>query len=333
MNVLITGGSGFIGTNLVDSYVQTGDHVVNVDIAAPRNHDHIKYWTRLDIRDAVSLRKIVKDFSPHILFHMAARTDLDGTSLEDYSANTDGVRTIIEAVRGVSELRHAIFASSMLVCALGHSPKSEEDYCPTTRYGESKVIGERLVRESVCGSFPWTIVRPTSLWGPWFGVPYKNFFDAVGKGVYMHPKGRNICRSYGFVLNTIHQLRRIASYGAGDPVDGRTLYLADYEPIELLRWARTISAKFGVPPPREVPLMLLKCMASVGDVLKRTGVSNNPPLTSFRLNNLLTDAIFDLQELERVAGATPYNMEQGVAITVEWMRADARKPSPICSAA
>ena len=49
--VLVTGGSGFVGTNLVEHYSRLGGHVINVDIAAPRNTAHAKFWTQLDIRD------------------------------------------------------------------------------------------------------------------------------------------------------------------------------------------------------------------------------------------------------------------------------------------
>jgi len=320
MNVLITGGSGFIGTNLVEHYASLGNRVVNLDVASPRNQAHAQYWTKLDIRDTWALRKIVEDLSPNLIFHMAARTDLDGRSIADYSANTDGVKAVIEVAGNCTQLHRAIFASSMLVCALGCLPKHETDYCPTTRYGESKVLGERYVRELAGERFPWTIVRPTSLWGPWFSVPYRNFFEAVAKRMYLHPRGREIHRSYGFVLNAVHQLSRIASCQDRHAVDRRVLYLADYQPIEIYRWAQTISRQYGVPSPPKVPVGILKLLARVGDALKGIGMLSNPRLTSFRLNNLLTESVFDLSELKDVAGTTPYNMEQGVALTVEWLK-------------
>ena len=320
MNVLVTGGSGFVGTNLVEHYAGLGYEVVNIDIAPPRNPTHLSFWKRLDIRDGGQLQGLVRSFSPTLIIHMAARTDLEGKSLSDYAANTDGVKEIIEAASNLPNPPRVIFASSMLVCALGYVPKNDSDYCPITRYGESKVIGERYVRDLSKGRFAWTIVRPTSLWGPWFDVPYKNFFEAVAKRVYMHPKGRRICRSYGFVLNAIHQIGRIASCRVPELVDEKTLYLADYQPTDLLHWGKVISAQWRVPPPREVPLGLLRCCAVVGDSLKQMGVMYHPPLTSFRLNNLLTDAVFDMSPLELIAGTLPYDMKQGVEITVDWMR-------------
>ena len=323
LNVLVTGGSGFVGTNLVEHYSGLGYGVMNIDVVPPRNPAHDQFWIKTDICDEDKLHETVQKFSPNLIFHMAARTDLDGDTIQEYNANTDGVKSLIKAASGISALKRVVFASSMLVCPLGYHPKGDLDYCPTTLYGKSKVIGEQLVRSLAIGQFAWTMVRPTSLWGPWFGVPYKNFFDTVAARMYMHPKGRRIRRSYGFVLNSVHQLDRIGLCKNGKLVDYKIFYLADYIPIELYEWARQISSRFDVSPPKEVPLAVLRAIAWTGDFLKMVGM-RNPPLTSFRLNNLLTEAVFDMKPLEKVVGSTPYDIETGVEITVDWIRRRAK---------
>lgn len=315
--ILVTGGSGFIGTNLVEHYRVRGDEVINFDIVPPRNREHGALWRKTNLLDRVGLARAVADADPEIVFHMAARTDLKGKSIRDYPANFEGVENLIDALSKVRTLRLSIFASSMLVCSIGYRPKGEEDYCPSTAYGESKVAGEQFVRNKATGAFPWVIVRPTSIWGPWFGTPYGDFFMAVQRGMYMHPRGRRIQRSYGFVLNSVAQLDRLATIGGG-PLIGRTVYLADYEPIELKCWADTIQQALGVAPVREVPLCLLQIMAIGGDLLKHLGYAT-PPLNSVRLNNLLTEMIHDTEPLRATCGDLPYSMEQGVRITCEWL--------------
>jgi nucleoside-diphosphate-sugar epimerase len=249
---------------------------------------------------------------------LAARTDLGGKGIEDYEENTQGVANLIDAVRDLPSLKFAVFASSMLVCRMGYVPRDETDYCPNTFYGESKVESERLVRKQAAGLFPWTIVRPTSIWGPWFGVPYRDFFEAVHRGLYLHPRGRRVRRSYGFVLNTVAQLERLASGSLAQ----RTVYLADYEPIELKQWALAIQAELGARPVREVPLWILKAGAWCGDAAKQLGY-RAPPITSFRLTNLLTEMIHDIGPLRTACGEVPYSMEEGVRITCEWLRSHA----------
>jgi nucleoside-diphosphate-sugar epimerase len=317
MRVLVTGGSGFIGTNLVEHFRMRGDRVVNLDIAAPRHPDHGACWQCVDLLDASSLRQAVVDITPDLVFHMAARTDLEGRRVEDYPANTQGVENLIDALSRVSSPRLTIFASSMLVCRIGYQPQSETDYAPSTAYGESKVQGERLVRDSA-GFMPWVIVRPTSIWGPWFGSPYRDFFTAIQRGLYIHPRGRRIHRSYGFVLNVVHQLERLAEMGGG-PLLGRTVYLADYEPVELRAWAEEIRKALSASPVWEVPLGFLRTGAWIGEGLRSLGWPR-PPLTTFRLNNLLTEMVHDTELIHGVVGESPYGLEEAVRLTVAWMK-------------
>ncbi len=315
--ILITGGSGFIGTNLVEYYRARGDQVVSIDKLQPRHPDHGSVWKEVDILDRGELVRAVTGFDPEAVFHMAARTDLDGKTIRDYSANTEGVANVIEALRGLRGLRLAVFGSSMLVCRAGYRPKDEFDYCPNTAYGESKVEGEQLVRKKATGLFRWIIVRPTSIWGPWFGTPYRDFFTAVQRGLYVHPRGYRIRRSYGFVLNTVFQLDRLNAAGAAALL-GHAVYLADYEPLELKHWADTIQRALGVRPVREVPLWALRGAAKIGDFLKLLGLE--VPISSFRLNNLLTEMIHDTAPLAHACGALPYTMEEGVRLTCDWLR-------------
>jgi nucleoside-diphosphate-sugar epimerase len=107
-------------------------------------------------------------------------------------------------------------------------------------------------------------------------------------------------------------------------VHGRMFYLADYEPVDVREWAGMIARAFGAgkthtSKTHEAPLSLLRTLAACGDWGKRLGV-RNPPLTSTRLNNLLTSAVFDLSAIRSLCGESPYTLEAGVRITVEWMR-------------
>lgn len=323
MRILVTGGSGFIGTNLVEHARAGGHEVLNLDIAPPRNPAHAALWQRVDITDGPSLRSAVVGYAPEVVLHMAARTDLRGTSVADYAANTTGVAHVIETLRAIPRPRAVVFASSMLVCRIGHRPQHDEDYSATTAYGLSKIEGERLVRRVDPAELPWVMLRPTSIWGPWFGAPYRDFFDAVRRGLYVHPMGRRVQRHYGFVLNVVHQLDRLVERGLGGLL-GRTAYLADYEPIELKRWADTIQAALGARRVREVPVPLLRAAALAGDGLLRLGVPR-VPISSFRLDNMLTDCLLDLAPLRAEVPDLPHAMPEAVELTCRWLAAEGRR--------
>jgi nucleoside-diphosphate-sugar epimerase len=318
--VLVTGGSGFIGTNIVQHHLDAGDRVWNVDVAAPKDPGHASVWNRVDLLDAAQLARLVEQIEPQIVYHMGARTDLLGATLNDYAANTIGVSNLVRALRPVKP-QLAIFASSMLVCRIGYRPTNETDYCPSTVYGESKIAGERIVRAEA-EDFPWVIVRPTSIWGPWFGSPYRDFFTAVSRNLYVHPRGCRIKRNYGFVLNSVAQMSALAASGGGGLL-GRTVYLADYVPIELKDWADRIQRALGVRPVRELPLWVFKTAAKGGDLLKKLGYGI-PPMSSYRLNNMLTEMTHDTAPLQSVLPTLPYSLDQAIRITSDWL---ARHPA------
>lgn len=296
-----------------------GDVVANFDISAPRNLFHKSYWRSVDILDIKSLLSNVHEFQPDFIFHMAARTDLDGNNLNDYQQNTLGVQNLIKAISDLKSLKRIVFASSRLVCQIGYQPKDEYDYCPSTPYGESKVLGEKLVRSAI-SLLPCSvlIVRPTSIWGPWFDVPYKAFFLAISRGRYVHPGSAPILKSFGFIGNTIQELERLM-VAPEEAVSGKTFYLADYPPIEVAMMANSIQRTLGVKPIKTAPIGILRHAARLGDGFKMLGWKN-PPLTSFRLDNLLTPMLYELEPLQAIAGTLPFSMERGVEITIDWLR-------------
>jgi nucleoside-diphosphate-sugar epimerase len=316
--VVITGGSGFIGTNLVEHYGRAGWAVLNVDRQSPRNREHGAYWRATDLLDAADLRDAFKEFRPSLVLHMGARTDLAGKTLHDYAANIAGVQNVIDAVHAVGTVRRAVYASTRFVFDHGVVPRHDYDYSPHTVYGESKVKTEEVVRAQPGGCVPWVIIRPTSIWGPWFDVPYKDFFLAVAGNRYLHPGNLGLPKTYGYVGNVVHEIARFAEEACSEAV-GRPLFVSDYRPLDVLEWAELIRREVGSRPIRSVPYGLLKLIALAGDAAKALGMSQ-PPLTSFRLRNLITPLVYDMSAVERIVGALPYTLEQGVKETVQWLK-------------
>jgi len=316
--IVITGGSGFIGTNLIDYLYKKNFQIVNIDTKSPRNPDQIIYWNQLNILDYQELKKKLSEFNPNFICHLAARTDLLGKTLLEYDENINGTRNLIKASKELSSLEKIIFFSSRMVCPIGYQPKSEFDYNPPNKYGESKVLGEKIVREELKKSdCSWIILRPTSIWGPWFDIPYKNFFDLIKSNKYYHPGNKKIEKSFGFIGNSVYQIYSLLKNN-DESSNYKTMYLADYCPIDLERMANSIQKEFNSKNIKRAPIIILKLLAIIGDVLKVLGYSN-PPLTTFRLNNLLTNMIYESKELRTIANELPYSMEEGISITCKWM--------------
>ena len=204
--ILVTGGSGFIGTNLIEHLSKdTQYEIQNIDIGKPKISTQDKYWVQVDLRNHDAVVAAVEAFAPDYVIHLGARTDLNGKTLQDYDANMGGVSNLLDAIEAAGTVKRAIFASSMYVCEPGYMPKNFEDYAPHTLYGESKVETEKRIK-TANPSYTWSIIRPTSIWGPWFGEPYDKFFHIVLNHMYFH-MGKRACRkTYGYVDNAIYQI-------------------------------------------------------------------------------------------------------------------------------
>ena len=114
---LVTGGSGFIGTNLINYLVDNfpDSSILNLDIEPPRNSCHRQYFCICDVNDLDSLVSTVADFDPDYIFHLAASTGVGDTPLSEYYTNIDGVSNLISAAQHAISLKRIIFASSLLV--------------------------------------------------------------------------------------------------------------------------------------------------------------------------------------------------------------------------
>lgn len=316
LRVLITGGSGFIGTNLVEYFLARNLAVINYDLKAPQNKEHLKYWIQGDILNKEDLTQVFKAHNPDYVVHLAARTDLEETqSLSGYSANIEGVRNVVDAVNETANIKRTIYASSRMVCKIDYVPKSFDDFCPPNLYGESKVQGEKIVKKEAKHDF--VIVRPTSIWGPYFHIPYRTFFDTIQKKLFFLPKGHNPKKSFGFVYNSVYQIDKLLF--EQDRKLNRVYYLTDYPSLELTTWSNLISNKLHGTNVLEITPAILKCVSLTGDLLYKMGWKK-VPLTTFRYNNLITNMEYNTEDLQSICGDLPYTLEEGVDITVSWIK-------------
>ncbi|UCC97006.1 MAG: NAD(P)-dependent oxidoreductase [Phycisphaerales bacterium] len=321
--LLVTGGSGFIGTSLVESFLTAGHEVLSVDIGEPQNHRHDKVFEKIDILDLTALTKTFSDFAPTHVVHLAARADLnEKKDVQGYRTNVDGVENVVRAVSGQPSVTKCVFASTKLVCPTDYRPESDDDYCPNTLYGQSKVMGEKIVKSSETMQCHWCIVRPSSIWGPWSWlphIPYGRFFVMIAEGRYFHPGGIDPPKAFGYVGNTVFQIEKLLD-APGHQIHRKVFYLADYDVLKISDWANMISSKLSNKKLRTLPWPAIYLLAWMGDVMKFFGMKA-PPLTSFRLNNIRADTSgIPLEPTKSITGPLPYSVEQGVEETIAWLR-------------
>lgn len=169
---LVTGGSGFIGSHLVDALLAKGVEVVVVDLVEPsaeRKNARAAYIVA-DVRDE-AVRDAFLRFHPDIVFHLAAHVD-DRSSVLDPVMNAEhnilGTLNVLEASR-LSGARRFVFASTGIAFGNVATIPADENVVakPLTPYAVSKLTGERYanVYQNLYG-MTFAALRFANVYGP-----------------------------------------------------------------------------------------------------------------------------------------------------------------------
>ena len=101
-------------------------------------------------------------------------------------------------------------------------------------------------------------------------------------------------------------------------MNSETFYLGDSPETSIQEWADLIRKNLGKRKNMIFPVSLLRIVALAGDLLKTIGWTD-PPITTFRLNNMLTGSHYPIEKTHEVVGGLPYTLEDGVRDTLVWM--------------
>ncbi|NJN16372.1 MAG: NAD-dependent epimerase/dehydratase family protein [Oscillochloris sp.] len=205
MHILVTGGAGFIGCNLVARLLRRGDHVTIFDnLSRPRTPHNLAWleqiaaatpgrleMVRADIRDADALVQAAKDVAA--IFHLAGQVAVTTSVLDprsDFEINALGTFNVLEAARTAPKPPAVIYASTNKVYGGMEDLTIVED---ATRYryrdlpygidearpldfhspyGNSKGSGDQYVRDYArIYGIPTVVLRQSAIYGPrQFGV-------------------------------------------------------------------------------------------------------------------------------------------------------------------
>lgn len=236
MKILVTGGTGFVGSHLIRELLNEKTNTVYALIRDRRkleNFDFKKDVTVID-GDLFSASALPADIE--LVFHLAALTKVVSPK-EFVRANHDGTLSLLTKLRPLTRLRKVVLLSSL--AALGPNPaheRSREDRTadPVSLYGKSKLAQEKIFRE-FCPA-PYVIVRAPIVFGPG-DMDMLPLFRIFKKGILPLLGNKERLYSIIYVKDLVSGM-----IAAADSSDGNDVFhITNSEPVS---WANFSSEAF-----------------------------------------------------------------------------------------
>jgi len=324
--VLVTGGTGYIGTRLVAELVRRG-HTVHV-LRRPNSntegleHERIHLFPG-DLMDGESLRKAGGGCTQ--VYHLAAYAkNWAKDSKAFYQNNVEGLCHLWEMAK-VLAVQRVVFTSSIVTCGptepgvLG----DEERRCPMpqcyTDYQASKMIGEQQSCEYAGQGLPLIVVNPTRVYGPGKmseGNSVTRMIDLYdrGKFPFLLNRGLNV-GNYAFVEDVVRGLVLAMEKGkigeryilGGENVSLKNLFnlIDELSGKNHLRWS--------IPPK-------LALFYSRLEQKKAEWLGLYPLVTPGWAETFLQDWVYSSGKAERELGYKITSLKEGIRVTLAWLR-------------
>ena len=241
MNIIVTGGLGFIGSALIRYLIsKTKNNVLNIDsitkVSMPialKDYDKSKRYNfiKLNITNKQKLIKVINNFSPDLIFHLAAETHVDNSikyPAKFIKSNILGTFNVLEACRIYLKLNLYKFNKFRLIYistdevygSLKLNEKSFDEkfpYQPNSPYSASKASSGHLVRSWYkTFKLPTIITHCSNNYGPWQYheklIPLMILKGIHNKKMPIYGNGKNI-RDWIFVEDHIRALIKISKNG------------------------------------------------------------------------------------------------------------------------
>ena len=321
MKILVTGGTGFTGTALVQRLLKEGHSVVALDYKEGLHCDALRsHGAEVligSVTDAPAVERSMRGVE--FVFHLAAAfRELNVPNSFYDEVNVEGTRIVLHAARRAG-VRKFVYCSTCGVHGNVEHPPADEDapIRPADYYQRTKYEAEPLVKREA-GEMEVVILRPAAIYGP--GDPERFFmiFKRVAKGTFpMFGRGRTLYHPL-YIDNLIDAFMLCMPKGAGDR---REYLIADehYYPIQEIveEVGRALDVKVKIP---HYPIMPVVAVGHVVEKLcKPLGIT--PPIFPRRVDWYRQNRAFDITRAKRELGYAPGIMlPEGLRRTGEWYR-------------
>lgn len=314
MKVALIGGSGFVGTRLIDLLQQDSNEILNID----KNQSHFfsKITTIGDVRDREQVTKLLKDTDVVVLLAAEHRDDVTPIT-KYYDVNVAGMQNTLAAMKA-NHIKRIIFTSSVAVYGLNkENPNEEYPKDPFNHYGKSKWMAEMELEKWYKEHPDWNIniLRPTVIFGERNRGNVYNLLKQISTGKFaMVGKGENR-KSMAYVGNIVAFIKflidqKTIGYNVYNYIDK-----PDFTMNELVDHVSKVLKKHI--PATHFPYWLGMAGGYCFDVLAWM-IRKKMTVSSVRVKKFCATTQFDASKVNSSGFKAPYTLGEGLAKTLEF---------------
>jgi len=223
MKILVTGGAGFIGHNVVRILEQQGHECIVIDTCTDYGFipkEELTYLIdsrlkrintrirKIDIREGVFIDTIFKTYEPDIVIHMASfprQKVVEQNPILASDVMSNGLVNLLEKSKRYSVKKFVYISSSMVYGDFNTDVLEAHPCNPQGQYGIMKLMGEKLVEDyHRQGAFDYTIIRPSAVYGEWDVEDrvVSKFMTKAMRGETLKVKGADEVLDFTYVEDT-----------------------------------------------------------------------------------------------------------------------------------
>jgi len=317
MKAFVTGGTGFIGSHLVDRLIELDDFS-EIRCLIRNNEKWLKGkpFTRVkgDLDDLSTLKKAVKDVD--VVFHLAGR--VKAPTYEEFEhANVDATENLLRTAQKEGIPKVVVLSSLAAVGPSQNGSVNEEvPMMPVSSYGKSKMQMEQMIQKLADDSISITVLRPPAVYGPredqiysFFKMVDKHICPIIGDGE--HPK-----ISMVYVGDVVQGILKAAQYKK----PGLSTYFITGN--EIYSWNQIRGTASRVLGKKTVPIYIKpKYVKKIAGIIEKAGsfFGIYPVLNREKAKELILEWTCTSEKAKRELGYDPeYSLEEGISRTIHW---------------
>ena len=313
MKVLVTGGSGFIGTRLIDNLLLAGHEVIIYDKVESEKYKELVYVG--DVRDKNTLIEASKDID--VIYNLAAEHADDVSPKSLYAeVNIGGAINIVESAK-INNIKKIIFTSSVAIYGLNKgTPNENVEADPFNEYGRTKYEAERIFIDwcNEKSDNALTILRPAVIFGERNRGNVYNLINQIISGKFLMVGDGKNHKSMGYVGNIakflelqIDRDKGINIFNFADKPD-----LSSQEIVEIVRQEMKIKKQFF-----SIPYSLGLIGGYTFDFLALI-MQRKFSVSSVRIKKFCAETTVNTDRLKSTGFIPPFTLEEGIKNMIQY---------------